>query len=205
MLEGCDYVAGPTPAELRAAGKRFVCRYVSTPGNPKNLTRPERKALHRHGLAVVLVFETTARRALEGREAGKSDAASAVAQAHTLGWRRPRIYFAVDFDTSALSAGEMALVVDYVRGAATVLGPKRTGVYGGLRTVTACRGARVCRFSWQTYAWSGGQWHPSRHLEQYRNGVVIAGHAVDLDRSLVRRRGFGAWLPWPLGFWRLRG
>lgn len=202
-LEGVDYVSGPTPAELRRAGKRFVCRYVSTPGNPKNLTRPEVRELHANGLAVVVVFETTARRALDGRAAGRADATSARAQARALGWRRPRIYFAVDFDTSALPDGGLSLVVDYVRGAADVLGRRRTGVYGGLRTVTACQAAGVCRYSWQTYAWSRGLWHPGVNLEQYENGVVLAGHEVDLDRA-VRLR-FGSWRPWPLGFWRLRG
>lgn len=201
MIQGCDYVSGPAPDELRRAGLRFVCRYVSTPGNPKNLTRAEHDGLRRHGIATVLVFETTARRALGGLEAGHLDALSARRQAHELGWRRPVIYFAVDFDTSPLAAGDMAHVVDYIRGAAEVLGHNRTGVYGGLRTVTACHAAKACRYLWQTRAWSGvpaPTWHPARHLEQYGGGQ-IGGHAVDYDRAV--RRSFGAWRPWRSAWW----
>ena len=202
LLEGCDYVAGPPAAVLRRHGFRFVCRYVSTPGNPKNLGRAEAHELLRAGLGIVVVFETTARRALAGRTAGRADAVAAERQLRTVGApRRQPVYFAVDFDTNPLSAGELALVVDYIRGAAQELGVSRVGVYGGLRTIEACDAAGVCRYLWQTRAWSGTPpvWHRGRHLEQPASTVVVGGHTLDIDRAL--RSPFGAWVPARLAVW----
>lgn len=189
MIEGCDYVSGPEPTLLRAAGKRFVCRYLSTPGNPKNLTRQEALDLHAVGISIVLVFETAGERALAGHAAGVEDAKSA--QMQKLALRAPAsvpVYFAVDFDAQP---GQLEAVVAYMRGAASVLGRNRTGVYGGYETVRAC--ARVCRWRWQTYAWSFGRWSPAAQLHQYANAARIGGASLDLDRAVTRR--YGQWPP----------
>jgi hypothetical protein len=187
---GIDYAAGdPQPARLKAAGVHFVCRYVSTRGNPKNLRAAEAKKLRDAGIDVVVVFETTAARALAGRDAGVLDAKSALAQAKDCmpGESSP-IYFAVDFDATP---GNQAAINAYLRGAAAFLGKDQVGIYGGYYPVKRALDAGVCKYAWQTYAWSGGQWDPRAHIRQYRNGEVLAGMSVDFDRAMVA--DFGQW------------
>lgn len=196
--KGCDYVSGPTPAQLKAAGMTFVCRYLSSgyengdpnkPVNPKDLTAAEAAGLHKAGINIVLVFETTATRALAGKAAGKSDYVSARKQATALGCPTSvPIYFAVDFDMQPSEAGK---VIAYFNGASSVDGAASVGVYGGIAAVEAVASSHVARWFWQAYAWSGGKWYAGNHLEQYENGAKIAGHSVDLDRSCHAL--YGAW------------
>lgn len=185
MIEGVDCASSVTAdaaAGLKAAGRGFVCRYVSTIGNPKNLTAAEARRLKAAGLDVVVVFETTADRALAGRPAGVADAKAALAQAVACGMPSGRpIFFAVDFD---VSSGQKARVISYIAGAASVLGKHGTGVYGGLGAVKAVLDAAVCSFAWQTYAWSGGVWDRRAQLQQYENGQTLAGLSVDFDRAV---------------------
>jgi Rv2525c-like, glycoside hydrolase-like domain len=182
MKQGVDFAVPATPAQLhglKQLGKKFVCRYVSTPGNPKNLTAAEVKDCHDLGLDIVIVFETTANRAALGFTAGANDAKAAQKQLDALGIPTAPIYFAVDFDASA---AQLPPILDYLKAASSVLG-KRTGVYGGYRVVKAAKDAGVVRYAWQTYAWSYGSWDKRNELEQYQNGQKAAGLTVDLDRS----------------------
>lgn len=188
-LHGCDFVSGPTAAELKAGGFHFVCRYLSTPGNPKNLTKAEAVALHAHGIKIVLVFETVGQRALSGKAGGIADAKSARAQATALGCPASvPIYYAVDFDAVGAEVGK---VVSYFKGLCAVEGAAKVGVYGGIDTVKAVLGARVAKWAWQTLAWSGGKWFTGNHIEQYANGVKVDAHSVDLDRAV--KVPYGAW------------
>lgn len=195
-LFGVDYAWGykaGVPAELKAAGVKFVCRYLSTPGNTKNITREERFALSRAGLQIVTVFETTAGRALSSRAGGIADARSA--QTQLTGLAAPvgaPVYFAVDFDATP---EQQTAINAYLIGAASVLGKNRVGIYGGYYPVKRALDAGVCRYAWQTYAWSGGQWDPRAHLQQYRNGMRLAGMSVDYNRAT--RTNFGQWFATP--------
>jgi hypothetical protein len=176
------------PGAMKAAGVHFVCRYVSTPGNAKNLTKAEADALKAAGLDIVVVFETTADRALSGHAGGVADAHSARTQAHACGQPAGRpVYFAVDFD----AAGQTTHVNAYLAGVASVLGKTGTGVYGGLAAVKAALDAKVCTYAWQTYAWSGGVWDKRAQLQQYENGQTLAGHSVDYDRAMTT--DYGQW------------
>jgi len=174
----------PDPAKLVAAGVHFVCRYLSTPGNPKNLTLAEAAALKLHQIDVVLVFETVAKEALKGRAAGVADAKSARQQATVCGLPDAPIYFAVDFDETPQEA---SVVHDYVAGAASVLGYDKTGGYGGYWVVKRLLDAKVCKYAWQTYAWSGGQWDVRAQLRQYLNGQKLAGISGGLRPLHVSR------------------
>jgi Domain of unknown function (DUF1906) len=195
-LEGVDGVSVPSGAATRAAGKRFVGRYLSTPGNPKNLRSAEAEDFHRHGLGIVLFFETTGTSFTGGHAAGVRDGQLALEGLRALGAPAKNqdgtpvaVYFTIDTDPH----GHEAAIVDYVRGAASVLGPGRTGVYGGLGTIDACYRAHACRYFCQAYAWSNNVWHKARHLEQYANGRPFYGHTVDLERQV--RPDAGLWLP----------
>jgi hypothetical protein len=188
---GVDYSSGGVdPVKLKAAGVSFVCRYVSTPGNPKNLTRVEAQGLRRAGLNIVTVFETTANRALKGRATGKTDALSAQAQALNCGAPTDvPIYFAVDFDATE---HDQIAINAYLAGAAEALGKNRVGIYGGYWPLKRALDARVCHYGWQTYAWSGGHWDPRAQLRQYLNGQHLAGTSVDFNHSMFP--DFGQWL-----------
>lgn len=207
MSFGCDFSAtAPSPSALKQAGIKFVCRYLSTVGNPKNLTELELAGYRAAGIDVVVVFETTASRALGGGVAGAEDARSAQQQLVGLKIPAAPVYFAVDFDAKP---SVQPSINAYLKGAASVLGGSRVGVYGGYYVVSRALNAGACRYAWQTYAWSGGLWDPRAHLRQFRNGVRLAGIVVDMDEArfadfgqvaapvvpvAVRRRRLRAWV-----------
>jgi len=188
--EGIDYAwHGRVDTDaFREGGATFVVRYVSH-DESKNLSADEARLLSDAGLDLAVVWESTQCRAREGRTAGAADARTASAQARACGMPEPRpVYFAVDFDAGD---AELPQIVDYLGGAATVLGTKRVGVYGGYRVVGHCLDRAVAGFAWQTYAWSAGRRDPRAQLYQHRNGVVIGG--VSCDRDTAFAADFGQW------------
>jgi len=191
-VEGVDFAnPRPDPAALVAAGKAFVVRYLSpnTAANPaKTLTPGELAGYRAAGLAVCVVWETTASRALAGATAGLTDARLAATRAHLLGFPADQpIYFAVDTDVDGPA------VAGYFRGVAGVLGVARVGVYGGIKPVSYLFDHGLCTYGWQTYAWSAGRWDPRAQARQYRNGVRVAGIVCDLDRAMAA--DYGQWNP----------
>lgn len=192
MPFGLDYSTPVTDraklTQFKQAGVTFVARYISTPGNMKNVTAGEVAALKGAGLGLIVVFETTANRALSGYQAGQFDATSATSQINTLGLRGIPVYFAVDFDATS---SYLVPIGNYFKGAASVLGHDRVGVYGGIRAVAHILDQGICKWAWQTYAWSGGQWDHRAHLQQYENGKHVARVSVDYDRSMTA--DFGQW------------
>ena len=182
MAKGLDYSwARPGGATIKNAGYKFVVRYIPYPGNRgKGLEKPELQDLRNHGLAVAMVFESWAARALDGRKAGQQDAAESQRQLERIGMDRTMpIYFAVDFDARE---DQQAAIDEYLRGAADILGKDRIGVYGGYHVIKRCVQNKTATYLWQTYAWSGGNVHPDIHLYQYLNGQNLNG-AVDFNLS----------------------
>lgn len=206
MLSGIDTatpLSAAQAAQIHAQGYRFVARYLSTAGNPKNLTAPEAQAILRAGLGIVLVFETTAQRQLGGHAAGIADANLAAAQARVCG--APLgvpIYFAADWD---VQPSELPEVGAYLAGAGLAIGEHRVGEYGGLRVCTYAIEHGLAAYAWQTLAWSGGVWNPSAQLRQVENGVTVAG--VSCDRDLAVHPEYGQWGGAPVKRykWRVRG
>jgi len=190
VVFGVDYAYGtPDPAKLKKAGVQFVCRYLSTPGNSKNLTRAEAAMLKAAGIKIVVVFEKTATRALSGRNAGADDARSALSQAVLAGMPHGSpIYFAVDFDASPAAQTQINA---YLTGAGSVLGKSCVGVYGGYYVCKRALDAGVVNYAWQTYAWSGGQWDSRAHIRQFKNAQHLAGLSVDFDEAM--KADFGQW------------
>ncbi|HEX2315864.1 MAG TPA: DUF1906 domain-containing protein [Thermomonospora sp.] len=187
---GIDYAWGrPGVAALKRAGAKFVCRYVSHDRTGKNLTRAEAEELSSAGLWLVVVWETTARRALSGRSGGAADAEDADRMARACGMPETRpIYFAVDFDASA---GQQDEINAYLDGAAGVIGRERVGLYGGYGPVKRALDADKARWAWQTYAWSKGRWDRRAHLQQYSNGHRLNGVSVDYNRAV--KGDYGQW------------
>lgn len=187
---GLDYVTGPPIADLKAAGVTFVCRYTgyTSPSLPqtKILTLAEAKELSAAGIALVSNWEWYANRAVESFASGAWDAQEAQKIHASCGGPADRpIYFSVDADV----AGDQC--VEYFKGVASVIGLHRTGAYGSYRVLQYLFNANLITWGWQTYAWSYGAWEPRAHIQQYQNGVTLAGLSVDYDRSI--KSDFGQW------------
>lgn len=191
MREGVDFAWGRLrPSELKLHGKSFVIRYVSTSGNPKNISKSEAQGLLNAGIDVGIVFETTTGRALQGFAAGVHDAGRARDQVVAAGGPKDGgvIYFAVDIDT--ISAGERGRIAAYLDGCAHVLGKNKVGVYGEYDVIEAMVPTH-CKYGWQTYAWSRGHVSGKACLYQYNIFAHVGALPVDLDRAL--RDDFGQW------------
>jgi hypothetical protein len=191
MILGLDYAGGiPGGAAIMASGYQFVVRYLSSGGAGlpgKLLTAAEYSDLQRAGVAVVCNWETTATRMLGGRAAGVADAQSAAGVCQSLGHPTDRpIYFSADFDATP---GQQALIDEYLRGAAEVIGLARVGVYGGFWVVKRCLDNGTARWGWQTGAWSGGNVDPRIHLYQRIGYVTVNG--VQCDVNEARQLDFG--------------
>jgi hypothetical protein len=192
MAFGIDYVAGPSVAEMKAHNPpvTFVCRYLSELNaltQRKILTPAEAQTLSQSGIAIVSNFEWYAARATEGAASGVTDAQIAAAQHANCGGPADRpIYFSVDADVNGAQVG------GYFKGVASSIGLHRTGAYGSYRVLKYLFDQGLITWGWQTYAWSGGLWESRAHIQQYQNGISLAGHDVDYDRSM--HPDFGQWI-----------
>lgn len=185
---GVDYAFAPHPsiAALKEANVKFVCRYLS-PYASKNLTANEAKSLRDAGIAIVVVWESSAKRAESGKAAGIADAKEAVSMMKSLGMPADQVlYMAVDYDTTVGPN-----ITGYFQGVASVIGLDRTGVYGGYAVVKGCLDADLVNYAWQTYAWSGGKWDPVADIQQYSNDHTLGGGSVDYNRAMVA--DYGQW------------
>jgi len=188
-LYGIDFAGGvPSAAAIKDAGFGFVCRYL-TPGGPglpgKLLTKNEYQALTAAGIAVIVNWETTADRMLGGYNAGVMDAHSAQNQLDQIGYpaaERP-VYFSADWDASEAQQG---VIDDYLRGAASVIGVERVGIYGGFYPVKRALANGTATWAWQAGAWSGGQIHPQAHIYQHIKTVTVDGVDCDVNEAMIR-------------------
>jgi Domain of unknown function (DUF1906) len=192
MTFGVDYAWGrPGATALKTAGAQFACRYLSHDTTGKNLSRSEADELAAAGIWIVVVWEDSADRALQGHAAGVADAIAAASQAAGCGMPGDRpIYFAVDFDATP---AQQATINAYLDGAASVLGRQRIGIYGGFGPVSRAMAAGHAAWGWQTYAWSSSNWWAGAHINQYLNDQVINGVGLDYDRALTT--DYGQWMP----------
>lgn len=159
MTLGIDFAwAHPDPAQIKNAGYEFVIRYLSHDPT-KDLTAAERDALWAQGLAILLVWESYAARALAGTQAGMDDARTAVAAARALGYPDDvPLFFACDTNATA------DLARPYFAGAASVR--PCVGAYGGIAVVDTLLADGTVRYGWQTCAWSNNRVSQTAHLYQ---------------------------------------
>lgn len=102
---------------------RWAGRYLKDAA--KGISAKEVVALHGAGLAVLLIWETTAERALAGAAAGTTDGETAAARAKTLGAPAGiRIAVTNDFDPEA---SQVAVAVEYHQAAQTALAAEGFG------------------------------------------------------------------------------
>jgi peptidoglycan hydrolase-like protein with peptidoglycan-binding domain len=185
-----DYAWGrPSVASLHAAGVTGVVRYLSHDATGKNLSNAEAHLLMSASppIDVAVIWESTANRVNSGRTGGVADAVDALAQAHSFGMPTGRpIFFACDYD-----AGPDACT-NYLRGAASVIGLGRVGLYAGYVPIVSAFDKKLITYGWQTYAWSGGRWDVRAQLRQYSNSHLVGG--VDVDYNKATRADWGGWL-----------
>lgn len=198
---GIDYAwARPRPSAIikyRAICKdgvernvSFVMRYLCYLPNGKGVTRSEIDALHSVGLDVGFVWEQGAGDAKYGYERGLAHGNAAKGYARSLGVPSGIvIYFAVDWD---VTPGEQAIVNAYLMGARDGLTGSgySAGIYAGYWPLMRALDARVVKYGWQTYAWSGGNRDSRRTVYQFKNGVMVDSGDCDLNERYDR-----------VGFW----
>lgn len=190
-IEGVDYAFPPRPdlAELRRLGKQFIMRYGGPGTSDKHLTLAEATEATRLGFVIAANAEGSADGLLNGWSVGVSWARSADAHFRACGMPPTKpIYLSLDVNCTS---AQWPAAADALRGAASVIGLSRVGLYGHYNAMRWARRDDVARWFWQTYAWSGGNWAPGNHIEQYRNGVTIAGADCDLNRAISG--DFGQW------------
>lgn len=193
-VEGVDFSYDhPSVAGLAAAGKQFACRYLTgtTSANPgsKNLTPTEAQALQAAGIDIVSNYETSVGFMLEGYDSGAKRAEAAWRQHKWCGGPdRAVIYWSLDMNATY---DQWKQAREFLKGAASVLGWDRTGMYGGLFQVDWAHDELGMRWLWQALGWSYGQVSPHIVLRQWKNGVALAGGTVDLDRALAA--DYGQW------------
>lgn len=188
-IQGVDYAfpPRPRPSVLAARGVKFVVRYGGRNiDDSKMLTATELAGLRGAGIDIVANVEGSAG-GFNSYSAGQSWAVKGRDWFGDLGMPSDRpIYFSVDVGSPNWSAVRAAC-----QGAASVIGADRVGIYGGYDTIKFVHDNGLARWFWQTFAWSGGRWHPAAHIQQYRNGVTIDGADCDLDRAMTD--DYGQW------------
>lgn len=191
-MEGVDYSGSrPSGICLWANGKRFAARYFGPGGAWKHASAAEVAGLRAAGIDIVALAEGFEDDARLGYAKGQEHAISASSAAMAAGKPQNRpIFFAVDYDAPP---SHYTAIAQYCNGAASVIGRGNVGIYAGYKVVDYLFGIRAATFFFQTYAWSGGRWHPAAGLQQYRNRQVVCGGEVDLCRSVAD--DFGQWSP----------
>lgn len=197
-VEGVDYSIVATQSfitGLAAAGKKACGRYIGPGGGTtlpgKILRAPERDMIFAAGMDIWLLAEGAASDWTLGYARGQAHAASALNAARALGAPdSTAIYFAIDTQAfpSTWPAGR-----EYLRGAGSIIGVNRVGVYGQYDVMYWAKNDGVASWFFQTYAWSGSptKWAAHNHVEQYHNGVYVAGGEVDLCRT--KQTNYGQW------------
>lgn len=185
-----DYAAGfnsSTPGRLARGGVGIAIRYVGSSAW-KCLTRKEANALRDAGIDIVAVYETSAGWMLGGRKAGVAAAKKARAAVVACGGPRDAlIYFACDVGTHNYMA-----VNECLRGAASVLGAERVGIYGSYYVCDSALKSGYATKAWQTIAWSNGKVLPKAALFQ-TNKRVDGTLGLSYDSNFARADDIGQW------------
>jgi len=178
-----------TGAMVAAAPFVGVMRYLSYEPT-KDISPAEWDDLKAHGVALGLVWETTANAVQRGAAGGDADARAALAKiASEAPGYNGAIYFAIDYDAPE---GDQPTINAYFAAAAAVIGHARTGVYAGYWPLKRVIDAGLVAYAWQTLAWSGGNIDPRVCLYQDgRTGFQDAAGNAGCDYNQVRAPDWG--------------
>lgn len=180
---GLDYSAGRIPGSaIRAGGYSLALRYVDDPArglSSKHLRPDEYAELRAAGVAVGLVFEQGVDDVSGGFTAGVQHARRALAGAAWLGYPADGLIF-MAVDEHCLPA-QVAQVLDYLDGAASVLGRQRTGVYGFSEVCDAAIGRYGALWQCGHRPAPGG---PVHLYQRSTAPVSVAGITCDVNELL---------------------
>lgn len=174
---GVDYSTGrPNLAAVRAAGYRFVGRYVGLGGDAKQLTGPELDGLVANGLRVLAFAEGSAGWMLGGKAAGQNayHRCRRAAEALEVSWPQP-VYLAADVDVQPDQVGH---VWACLAGYAGLAGLDGTGLYGPGWLVERALDEGRCRYGMVSAGWRHGWRHAAAQCVQ-RLQVPLGGEMVD--------------------------
>jgi hypothetical protein len=131
-----------------------------------------------------------------GAAQGRADAQRALAYHFAAGGPpNPVIYFSCDYDAPPR---DQANINAYLAAASAVLGgPQFCGIYGGYWVVKRALDAGVCRFGWQTEAWSGGNVDPRINILQRNSRGYMWVDGVPCDYDEAHTDYIGQWVMAP--------
>lgn len=179
-------------AEVKARGYTFVMRYIvpSIPG--KLITKSEIAAIHAQQLDLGMVYETTGTTFRMGQKGGLTDGQAARGAMIRLGAPRScAAYHAID---SQVSASDMPSLIEWAKAVRGAMLPYSTGFYGPFNALSVIKQNLSGVYTWQTSAWSDGQWLSGADMRQ-QGTVVIGGIDCDVDKILFPDWGQWHWLP----------
>lgn len=178
-----------SPAEVKAAGRVGVVRYVASGRPLVSATKAEVDAFRAAGLSFVAVWQFGKTRPLDGHDAGVTDAKDAAVYTAGLGAAgTDPVYFSVDFPPTPT---QLPTVLAYFEGVASVLGWYRVGAYANAPTIDYLHDRTPIPLFWLHNWGSAGQVPDVANLHQYSINQTLNGKAVDYDRSLTPY--YGQW------------
>jgi hypothetical protein len=183
-VKGVDYSwARPAVATLRAAGVQAVGRYVGPAAWGKTITQAEYDTLVAAEMGVWLVYEGGTNDVAGGEPAGENAARQALRYLPVGYPAGAPVYFAVD-KAIVPGPGNPAWVstLAYLKGACSVVGLARMGVYGEGAVLAGAAFTRVASRFWlsESTAWPGTFSDPDIVQSTAPSGVPDA----DLDLML---------------------
>ena len=186
-LFGLDWSwARPDPAMLASRGVNFAGRYLWEHEGNKGIGRAEYDALLEHNIHTFFFYETWASDSMaHGFQKGVEHARAAQEFLNKLGLPNHPVHFNVDHDAAV---SQLPAILEGLRGAASVIGKARTGIYGEFIVVQAALDAGYT-YACQTYAWSNGQWDPRVTTRQWSNAQEWEGSDIDFEWAMKEDYG----------------
>jgi peptidoglycan hydrolase-like protein with peptidoglycan-binding domain len=177
---GVDYSwARPGGAMLQERGVNVAGRYLWAHEGNKGIGRVEYDDLVAHNISPYFFYETWAEDSMAlGYDKGVEHAEEAQKFLNNLGLPNHPVHFNVDHQARD---DQIPAILEGMRGAASVIGKARTGIYGQYTVVKAALDAGYV-YTCQTYAWSGGKWDDRATLRQWSNGQW--GGSVDFNWAM---------------------
>ena len=165
---GVDYSwARPGGEMLQKRGVNFAGRYLWAHEQNKGISRAEYDDLRAHNIDVFFFYETSAEDSMVGGfNVGVKHAIAAQKFLDGLGLPNHPVHFNVDHDATV---AQLPRILEGMKGAASIVGQKRAGIYGEFTVVESVLDAGYT-YACQTYAWSGGKWDPRATTRQWSNG-----------------------------------
>lgn len=191
MHKGFDSASTVTQGALdqaRDAGVEFVCQYL------KWLTPEVVRRISDAGFKIVSVFETTAKEALEGPDAGTADGYHALEQMRALGQPEgTAVYVAVDFGEEAVQDDVVASYLTNFRD--ELKGAYKMGVYGEGAVLQMALDRHLADYTWEAggAAMRGSQAFTNPTIQQDVGDKLNLNLGIGVDSDHTEVDDYGGW------------